>query len=336
MAEQLNSKRVIFPSGEQSKFLFQSKEEFFGTWENLAEISKTSVRNLSGWRNEKNSMSLFAVEQICKRRKIKMPRNIVIKDAYWYAKKGAVAGGRAIVKKYGVVGGNQEYRKKKWREWWEREGKFKPSKITQTLPFKKPKFSKDLAEFVGIMLGDGGISNHQFTVTLNTITDKNYSEFVQKLIKDLFEVSVGIYYNKQSLAERIVVSRTDLILYLIDAVGLEEGNKVRQQVDIPLWVKGNRHYSVACLRGLIDTDGCIILHQYLSKGKRYCYKKIGFTSRSYPLLKSASDILLILGIKHRIMKNGWDIRIEARKDVEKYFQVVGTHNPKHWNRYKMA
>jgi hypothetical protein len=37
-----------------------------------------------------------------------------------------------------------------------------------------------------------------------------------------------------------------------------------------------------------------------------------------------------------MMKNGWDIRIEARKDVEKYFQMVGTHNPKHLKRYKVS
>ncbi|MDD2766615.1 MAG: LAGLIDADG family homing endonuclease [Candidatus Moranbacteria bacterium] len=336
MAEQLNSKRVIFPKGKQKEFLLQSKEEFFGTWEKLAEVAGTSVRNLNDWRNEKISMSLFAVEQICKKRKREMPENIVIKDAYWYTKQGSSAGGKAVLKKYGIVGGDPEYRKTKWREWWEKEGHLNPSKITQALPFKRPTPSEDLAEFVGIMLGDGGISKHQFTITLNTLTDKKYSIFVQQLINNLFEVSFGVCLNKKFLAERIMVSRTALITYLIDELGLKQGNKVKQQVDIPLWVKKNQCYSIACLRGLIDTDGCIILHKYLSKGKRYCYKKIGFTSRSHPLLQSASEILLILGIKHRIMKNGWDIRIEARKDVEKYFQVVGTHNPKHLERYKMA
>jgi hypothetical protein len=336
MAELLKSKRVFFPLGKQREFLLQSKDDLRCTWKNLAEISGISVHNLAGWRNEKNSMSLLAIEQICKKRNVKVPRGIVIKDAYWYVKKGAKAGGKAIVKKYGIVGGDQEYRKKKWREWWEKEGKSKPSKITQALPFKEPIFSEELAEFVGIMLGDGGISKYQFTVTLHRITDKKYSLFVRGLIKKLFNIQAGKYCDRQFLADSVVVSRIGIVKYCIEELGLKKGNKVKQQVDIPLWVKENRQYLVACLRGLIDTDGCIILHQYISKGKRYCYKKIGFTSRSYPLLKSVSEILLILGIKHRIMKNGWDIRIEARKDVEMYFVVVGTHNPKHWKRYKMA
>jgi len=335
MAEQSNSKRVIFPNGKQKEFLLQSKEKFFGTWEKLAEAAGTGVRNLNDWRNEKISMSLFAVEQICKKRKIKMPENIVLKDTYWYTKKGARAGGKATMKKYGVIGGELEYRKKKWHEWWEKEGKFKPSKVTEALPFKEPIFSNDLAEFVGIMLGDGGMSDYQLTATLHRVTDKKYSLFVHRLIKELFDVQAGEYCDKQFLADSVVVSRIGIVKYC-EKLGLKKGSKVRQQVDIPPWVKKNQCYSIACLRGLIDTDGCIILHKYLSKEKKYCYKKIGFTSRSYPLLQSASEILLILGIKHRIMKNGWDIRIEARKDVEKYFQVVGTHNPKHLERYKMA
>lgn len=336
MAEQLKSKRVFFPTGKQAEFLLQSKKSLGCTWEELAKICQTSVRNLSGWRQEKNSLTLSALEGICKKRKIALPDSIRVRDAYWYTKKGAIIGGKAVMQKYGKVGGDETYRKKKWREWWEKEGKFKLSKITEPLPFKKPKFSKELAEFVGIMLGDGGMSDHQFTVTLNTVTDKEYSQFVQRLIRSLFEVSLGVCFNKKFLAERIMVSRIAIVSYLVNTVGLKQGNKVKQQVDIPSWVKENKRYSIACLRGLIDTDGCIILHQYLSKGKRYCYKKIGFTSRSYPLLRSASAILLILGIKHRIMRNKWDIRIEAKEEVKKYFQVVGTHNPKHLKRYKMA
>ncbi|MFZ1720222.1 MAG: LAGLIDADG family homing endonuclease [Candidatus Moraniibacteriota bacterium] len=313
----------------------QSKNELCVAWSELAEICVTSVRNLNDWRNEKFSMSFVAVEKICEKRGCSIPEGMVLMDAYWYAGKGASVGGRAIIEKYGTVGGDPEYRKKRWREWWEAEGKFKPSKITGPFLFKKPQFSKELAEFVGIMLGDGGISEHQFTVTLNSVTDKEYLKFVQNLIKKLFDVPVVLYAHKQSLAIRVVISRTALVDYLITAIGLAKGSKVRQQVDIPHWVKENKAYSIACVRGLIDTDGCTIIHQYLSKGKKYCYKKIGFTSRSYPLIQSVGAILSSLGIKHRIMKNKWDVRIEARKDVEEYFQVIGTSNPKHLKRYKV-
>lgn len=279
-------------------------------------------------------MSLYALDQICQKQNQVLPRGVIIKGAYWYTKKGASAGGKAIIKKYGKVGGDEMYRKKKWQEWWEKEGRLKPSSITNPLPFKKPRFSKELAEFVGIVLGDGGISKNQITITLNRVTDKEYFKFVQKLTAKLFDIPIGTYSDVRSLARRIVLSRTALVAYLTSSsIGLKKGNKVRQQVDIPQWIKENQQYSAACVRGLIDTDGCTIIHRYVSKGKEYCYKKVSFTSRSYPLIQSVSSILSSIGIKHRIAKDKWDVRIEAKKDVEKYFRLVGTHNPKHWKRY---
>lgn len=336
MAESLNCQRVFFPPGEQRNFILSAKKDLRATWEDLGLIAGTGARNLIGWKNEKNSMTLAAVRRICKKKNCEMPEGIVLKSAYWYVEKGAKAGGKALVEKYGTVGGDEEYRKKKWREWWEREGKFKPSLITEPLPFKKPEFSEELAEFVGILLGDGGISEHQITITLNSVTDKEYLGFVRKLVERLFEIPMGFYSHKKSLARRIVISRTALISYLIDTIGLEKGNKVRQQVDIPQWVKENRQYSIACVRGLIDTDGCAIIHQYFSKGKKYRYVKVGFTSRSHPLLKSVGRTLSELGIGYRIMKDGFSIRIESQDSVKKYFEIVGTSNKKHEIRYKIA
>lgn len=337
MAESLKSKRVFFPKGGQSRFLSRSKDELGMSWKELAEVAGAGTKTLSGWRDESFTMSLSALRSICRKRKCPMPDGIELRDAYWYVSKGAKAGGEALLKKYGRVGGDEAYRKAKWREWWEHEGKFDRDSITHPAPFRKPRHSVALAEFVGIMLGDGGISEHQMTVTLNGVTDQKYLGFVRRLAEKLFDVPIGICSDMRSLAKRIVISRTALAEYLAsDYIGLKKGNKVGQQVDIPGWIKKKRPYAIACLRGLIDTDGCAIIHQYRSKGTLYRYKKIGFTNHSLPILKSASDILSDLDVRHRITKNGWDIRIEARKDVDRYFQIVGTSNPKHWKRYEKA
>lgn len=336
MAEPLKSKRAIFPRGKQNAFLLQSKSELCIAWSELAEICGTSLRNLNDWRNEKISMSSVAVEKICEMRGCLIPKEIVLRDPYWYAAKGAAIGGRAIIAKYGKVGGDESYRKKKWRQWWEKEGKHDPDSITQPRSFRVPDFSQDLAEFVGILLGDGGISTHQISVTLHRVTDKKYSSFVRKLIYKLFEITAGEYKDKQFLADSIIVSRIGLVRYCMEKLGLKQGNKVKQQVDIPKWIRENTAYGVACLRGLIDTDGCVILHRYISGGKEYGYPKLDFTSKSVPLLGSTSLILSELGIHHRMTKNGFSLRIESQEMVRKYFQVIGTHNPKHLKRYKMA
>lgn len=336
MAESLNSQRAVFPQGRQAMFLLESKEELGCTWKLLAEIAGTSGRVLTGWKREQYSMALVSLKKICQKRKRKIPREVTIKKAFWYTTKGAQAGGRALIKKYGAVPIDEEYRQKKWREWWEREGKSKLTSLTQPLSFKKPEFSEELAEFVGIMLGDGGVNKHQVTVTLNSITDKEYLEFVQKLIQNLFGIPIGLYSHKQSLACRIVLSRTALVNYLVETVGLKHGNKIRQQVDIPDWIKGNLKYATVCVRGLIDTDGCVIIHQYFSKGEKYRYKKVSFTSRSYPLLQSVGQILSELKIGYRVTKDNSSLMIESQDNVKKYFDRVGTSNKKHEKRYKTA
>lgn len=216
----------------------------------------------------------------------------------------------------------------------EKEGKLKKHKILEPLSFKKPRYSKDLAEFAGIVMGDGGISRRQITITLNRITDKEYIVFVARLIKKLFDVNPGINQNSQYIADNIVVSRTGIVDFCAKELGLKIGNKIRQQIDIPYWIKDNEKYYISCIRGLVDTDGSIIFHKYKSSGKYYCYKKLSYCSRSFPLLKSVGNIFKKLNIKHRFTKNNYEIRIESQKELAKYFDLIGSHNPKHLKRYE--
>ena len=64
-------------------------------------------------------MDLKALKILCKKTGLKFPSDIKLRDKYWYVTKGASRGGVAALKKYGRVGGDPEYRKKKWYEWWE-------------------------------------------------------------------------------------------------------------------------------------------------------------------------------------------------------------------------
>jgi len=326
------SKRVLFKPKEQKKFLNQSKKITGLSWVELAQLLKISNRTLTDWKREKFSMSLKAVKLLSKRAGLRFPENVEVKNPFWYVYKGAKIGGFAVYKKYGYIGGDPEKRKKKWYEWWEREGKYKKHPfINVCIPIKKPRKSKELAEFIGIAIGDGGISKYQIVITLHKIDDLEYSKFVNNLMKKLFGISPSIYYRPNYSVINITISRVELVKFFVE-MGLRIGNKIQQGINIPKWIKNNNRYKIACLRGLIDTDGSIIIHKYRSRGKYYTYKKIGFTSRSPFLLKSVSEILNGLNIKHRFMKR-YDIRIEAKEDVKNYFKIVGTHNPKHLKRY---
>ena len=110
------------------------------------------------------------------------------------------------------------------------------------------------------------------------------------------------------------------------------GNKIKQNIDIPRWVKRSRTFSIACLRGLVDTDGCVFVHKYKVNGKTYGYKKLVFTSYSKPLLCSVSKVLKNIGLTPRL-SGMRDIRIDSVENVKRYFDLVGTHNHKLLKKY---
>jgi hypothetical protein len=205
--------------------------------------------------------------------------------------------------------------------------------ITHCKPIQKPKFSENLAEFVGIMLGDGGISQRQVTITLHSEDDKEYGKFVINLIKKLFNVPVGIHYDKKCLAVDFVISRSKLVRFCIERLGLKKGNKIKQRIDIPDWIKRNQQYAIACVRGLLDTDGCVFIHCYKSNNKWYAYKKLSFTSYSEPLRNSVFCILKNLKLKPRLAQRK-DVRLDSQEDMKRYFKIFGSHNPKNLKKYR--
>ena len=290
MKESLNKKRVLLPLGKQKRLI--TKIEKIMSVSEMARLCNRSERTIRDWRREKITADFGCLQKLCKKSGVPFPKAAQLLDRYWYAHKGGQLGGRVLVQKYGRVGGNPEYRKTKWREWWEREGKRMNAKnpILIGKPVQKPTYSANLAEFVGIVLGDGGISKYQVVVTLHITDDKEYSEYVASLLRKLFRTRVGISYRPKSSVVNIVISRIELVNYCTKILGLKIGNKVAQQVDIPNWIKQNKKYSIACVRGLVDTDGSIFTHSYKVNGKWYHYKKFAFTSLSRPMLNSVFKI----------------------------------------------
>ena len=320
--------RVIFSPSKQSAFL-RKVEKYLSTPE-MARVCGCSERTIRDWRREKFRMSVFAVHALVEKTGIPMPRTLKIVSAYAHTTQAGKKGGSALIAKYGRVPVTEAVRKKSWETWWLTKGRHKKQPLLQAKPITTPKRSSDLAEFVGIMIGDGGISKYQITITLHSVTDYEFSKYVVQNIERLFSVTPSVYKRPDKLALVILVSRIDLVTYLY-SLGLPIGNKNLQHIDIPDWIQRNSKYARACIRGLVDTDGSIFTHTYSVKGKKYRYKKLSFTTASPNLQKSVAHILFENGLSPRI--SGRDVRLDSKADMKKYFVVFGTSNPKHWKRF---
>lgn len=182
-------------------------------------------------------------------------------------------------------------------------------------------------------MGDGHISKRQIAIFLHSEDDKEYGTFIINLMKELFDVPVGINRSSFKKCTSYVISRTGMVDYFVEDLDLWKGNKIEQQVDIPDWIQKDSRYALACIRGLFDTDGCIFDHSYRVGGKEYTYKKILYTSRSRPLLESVASILRDRNIKTRFTKSECDIQIDSQEMVARYMKVVRSNNPKHLKRY---
>lgn len=318
--------RAIFKKGRQKQFIRDLETKL--SLKEMAALCACSTRTIRDWRREKFHMQRDCVRKLCRSSGIRMPK-IEVRNQYAHLSAAGEKGYAAVIKKFGVMPRNEELRKRRWKQWWSSYGQF------HALPFQPqeihmPRKSAKLAEFIGIMMGDGGMSKYQATITLHHTDDREYIEFVSQHIERLFLIKPRVYHYPLDSVFDLTVSRLNLVQYL-HSLGLPIGNKVKQQFDIPEWIKVNKSFSRACVRGLVDTDGSIFTHSYKVNGKRYYYKKLAFCSRSKPLQHSVAQILSDFGMRPRI--SGYDVRLESIEDMKKYFSVIGSHNPKHLKRY---
>ncbi len=328
MLEQ-STKRIAFKSGIQKKFIVEAREKISLTRQELSQRLLVHPRTLADWTREKFTMPLEAAGRLSSLSNVSIPKPHQIIDWKEHLRAAGKMSGTKRFLKYGTVAPDETYRKRRWREWWETVGKYKdtPAGFQSLLTITIPKKDVRLAEFVGIMLGDGGIRPYHIHITLSN-KEKEYTAYVIDLLTELFGVVPKLYTLKASEAVDIVVQRKQLVDFCQE-VGLVKGNKVKQQITIPSWILGNKAFAHACVRGLIDTDGCFFTSSYSVGGKKYSYLKIAFTSASVPLVESVYSILRNAGIGSRITKNYKEVRIENQEHVHKYIDLIGSQNKKH-------
>ena len=323
--------RVFFSRGSQKIFLEKLQGQLNLNLKDFSEIAGVCVRSMTDWKREKNSVSLQGLKALCLRAGIDLPKDMEIKDRFWYISKAGRAGGLATFKKYGGIAGDEEYRKKKWLEWWNKKGKFNPKPYFLTKDIAFPRQSNQLAEFIGIVLGDGGVSERQVSITLNKVDDLEFSFYVKNLTDSLFFVKSSVYIKKDQSVLNIVVSRTKLVKFLLE-MGLRVGSKVRQQTGIPKWINKSDSFIKFCMRGLLDTDGCFYIDKHKYKDKIYLNCGINFTNRSLPILNFFKDNLEKFEY-HPTQKTKFSIFLRREEEIIRYFKEIGSSNPKHLNKF---
>jgi hypothetical protein len=321
--------RVVFEKGQQQAYLTAVKEALGGRWETLAKRCGVHPRTIRDWHREKYLMNNEAVILLQENSGVTCPVILDLRYEYWSTSKAGRVGARRRQERYGNPGTAEGRRRGGFTSYEQFRLSSVPTGFQLRREILKPMHSPQLAEFVGIVLGDGGIASRQVTITLNAVTDKLYADFVVREIGLLFGLTPSRYTRKNACI--IVVSSVELVEFLLGE-GLVKGDKVEHQVALPAWILEDPCYMKACLRGLVDTDGSVYLSNHMIKGTRYHHACMCFRNYSNPLVESVHRILAGLGYHPTRGRNR--VYLYRQRDIQRYFNDVGTHNPKHLKRYQ--
>lgn len=180
--------------------------------------------------------------------------------------------------------------------------------------------SAKLAEFFGIMLGDGHISHFQTIVTLGT-KELEYVEYIANLMKELFGVQGRICRRANGYRD-VYIGSVELTAWL-KREGLVQ-NKVASQVDAPPWLFERCEYMQSFLRGFFDTDGSVYRLRF--------GRQIELTNLSVPLLYALHRMLTKLGYTPSKVSSCC-VYLTRKGDVDRFFKEIQPANTKHLRRF---
>ncbi len=285
--------RVIFLKGKQREFIEDIKNKSGLNWKELAFTSNFKYHRLRyDLKNEIYSLSYKDYKRLC-----------------------------AIVKVQPLVYHKniKEFRNKNWGQKLAGfiTGNKNRGKIKRKI--KYPRLNKKLAEFIGILLGDGSISRSKYCIEiiLNKNVDKCYSGYVMTLYKELF----GLVPTIKERNNTIIIQVYSLALFnFLKYLDLPHGATEKY---IPQNILSDKDLKYACLRGLFDTDGSVHL------SSRWCV--LNFTSSSKHLYRSFFDSLEEMGLK--AIRSGSKINITSLWKIKKFFNLIGSSNLKNIIKY---
>jgi hypothetical protein len=320
--------RAIYKLDELRNFISTASERVSLPKSLLAVKLGISSRTLRDWQRGKYIPNQEILTRLSEIATTPLPKPQEIREDWWSGRVNGPAGARARYRAHGCSytlaqrqkgGSNSQINRRLDPEYYRSLGCTIPRDFT--FP---DHYSNELAEFVGVLLGDGGIQPNQVCITLNSTVDKEYSGYVSQLIFSLFKYQPTLHDRFPTKALTILISGKKFTEQLTN-LELRVGNKVKQQVGVPSWICQNSDFSRWCLRGLMDTDGGIFTHTYKVHGKSYAYLKANFTNASQPLLDFVYQTLRDNGF-HPCNKQPHRIWLYSQVEARRYLEVIGSSN----------
>jgi len=193
-----------------------------------------------------------------------------------------------------------------WREKMKKAGKIK----SHYPSFKK---NGDLAEIIGVVLGDGHIGKFPRTESLRIIGNFNNQGFIRRYA-DLME---KLFQKKPHVAKKKCSNATTITIYekkISKRLGIATGKRKDKIISVPRWISKNRNNLTRYLRGLYEAEGCHCIHKPTST-----YKFI-FSNRNKSMLSNVHRLTSNMGFHPHT--SGYQVQISRKKEVEEIRKLL--------------
>ncbi len=180
---------------------------------------------------------------------------------------------------------------------------------------------ENLAYVIGFAIGDGNLSNpNRRAVRLRITCDARYINFIHSFVVAIQKL---LPTNKVSLINKKKTA-IDISCYSNQWEKLlgwrwHAGSKHKQNVSIPFWIKNNRRFAIACLRGLFQTDGCL----YNDRG----YTMVNFVTVIPKLALQVKTMIEELGFEPKLYKIATPhlpkYTLRMSRDTQNFIDLIG-------------
>ncbi len=193
---------------------------------------------------------------------------------------------------------------------WRREAMRKGVIRTKFSAFKR---SGDLAELIGVVLGDGHIAAFPRTERLLIFSNSNNTGFVTRyteLVQKFFEKEPYVYKISGSNCIRISLYQK----HISERLGIPSGARKHARLVVPTWILRNKEFIKRYLRGLYEAEGSHSIHL-----PTYTYK-FSFSNSNQSLLKNVVKLLKVLGLSPHF--DSLRVQISKKNEVERAVELL--------------
>lgn len=195
-----------------------------------------------------------------------------------------------------------------WRKKMRAEGK---------LISEYPEFTKngDLAELMGVVLGDGHLSKFPRTEELTVFSNFNNPGFIKRytgLLEKMFKKKAYVAKTSWGNCIRIRIYQK----HISRRLGVPFSPRKNKVIKVPSWILESKGYVVRYLRGLYEAEGSHCVHIPTSTHKLF------FSNRNESMMKNVFRLMSYLGFHPHRSKSNHAIQVSRKAEVERALKLL--------------